>query len=40
MLSYFAPSAPRLTIAAAACLALLAIAVPSATAAPTTAGQG
>jgi hypothetical protein len=40
MLSYFALSTPRLTIAAAACLALLAITVPSATAAPTTDGQG
>jgi hypothetical protein len=39
MYSYFAP-AHRLTIAAAACLALLAITVPSATAQPTTDSQG
>ena len=39
MHSYFAP-AHRLTIAAAACLALLAITVPSATAQPTTDSQG
>jgi hypothetical protein len=39
MHSYFAP-AHRLTIAAAACLALLAITVPSATAEPTTDSQG
>ena len=39
MHSYLAP-AHRLTIAAAACLALLAIAVPSATAEPTTDSQG
>jgi hypothetical protein len=39
MYSYFAP-AHRLTIAAAACLALLAITVPSATAQPSTDSQG
>jgi hypothetical protein len=40
MLSYLKASTPCLTVAAAACLALFAITVPSATAAPATDGQG
>jgi hypothetical protein len=40
MLSYFGLSTPRLTVAAAACSAVLTIGVPSATAAPATDGQG
>jgi hypothetical protein len=40
MLSYSKPSTACLTVAAAACLALLATTVPSATAAPATDGQG
>ena len=40
MLSFFGPSLPRLTVAAAACSALFVIAVPSATAAPATDAQG
>jgi hypothetical protein len=40
MLSFFGPSLPRLTVVAAACSALLVIAVPSAAAAPATDGQG
>jgi hypothetical protein len=40
MLSYFGLSTLRLTVATAACSALLAIGVPSATAAPATDGQG
>ena len=40
MLSFFGPSLPRLAVATAACSALLAIAVPAATAAPVTDGQG
>lgn len=40
MPSFFRLSAPRLAVAAAACAALLAIAVPSATGAPTSDGQG
>jgi hypothetical protein len=40
MLSFFGPSLPRLAVATAACSAMLAIAVPPATAAPVTDGQG
>ena len=40
MPSFFGPSLPRLTVATAACSALFFIAVPSATAAPATDGQG
>jgi hypothetical protein len=40
MLSFFGPSLPRLTVAAATCSALFVIAVPSAAAAPATDGQG
>jgi hypothetical protein len=40
MLSFFGLSLPRLAVAGAACSALLVIAVPSATAAPATDGQG
>jgi hypothetical protein len=40
MLSFFGPSLPRLAVATAACSAILAIAVPPATAAPVTDGQG
>jgi hypothetical protein len=40
MLSYFGLSARRLTVLATACSAILAIAVPSATAAPSTDDQG
>lgn len=40
MLPYFASCARRLAVAAAACWAVLAVAVPAATAAPATDGQG